>query len=189
MYMLENEHSVIDLISNDVSMMSILRIVKSLNLPDWCVCAGFVRSKVWDYLHGFHTPTPLPDIDVVYFDPENVNEVIEKDYEEALKQLDGLLPWSVKNQARMHQKNGNAAYLSMADGLAHFPEVCTAIGVYLDASDAVRLVAPYGIDDLLHLVVHPTPFYATEDKKALYEHRVQAKNWFARWPRLTIHHP
>ena len=132
-------------------------------------------------LHGLY--------EACVFGPDSVDELVEKDHEKALKQVDSSLPWSVKNQARMHKKSGNAPYLSTGDGLAHFPEVCTAIGAYLDTSDAVRLVAPYGIDDLIHLIVRPTPFYTTEDKKTLYENRIQTKNWTARWPRLTIYHP
>ncbi len=30
--------------------MEILETANSLNLPDWWICAGFVRSKIWDTL-------------------------------------------------------------------------------------------------------------------------------------------
>jgi hypothetical protein len=32
---------------------------KIINLPDWWVCAGFVRSKIWDTLQGFKERTPI----------------------------------------------------------------------------------------------------------------------------------
>jgi uncharacterized protein len=40
------EQDVINLISSDAWMMQVLKGVKSLGLTDWCICAGFVRSKV-----------------------------------------------------------------------------------------------------------------------------------------------
>lgn len=77
-------------------MMEILRITKSLNLPDWWVCAGFVRSKIWDVLHDFSERTPLPDVDVVFYDPTNLNETYEKELEKKLKYRRLDIPWSVK---------------------------------------------------------------------------------------------
>lgn len=180
------ERDIVALISNDAWMMHVLRLARSLELPDWCVCAGFVRTKVWDYLHGFDSPTPLSDVDVVYFDPRQTSETIEKEYEQILAERDPDIPWSVKNQARMHTKNGHAPYVSTSDALAKFPEVCTAIGVYLDADDQVKLVAPYGISDLVNLIVRPTPFFASADKRKVYEQRMDSKKWQKTWHRLTI---
>lgn len=181
------EQDVIELIRNDTRMMQILRIVESFGLPDWCVCAGFVRSKVWDYLHGF-TETRLPDVDVVYFDPDYTDESIEKQYERSLRQLDSSVPWSVKNQARMHTKNGHSPYTSTADGLANFPEVCTAIGIHLNSNGKLALVAPYGVDDLVNLIVRPTPFFKSEERRAIYEERISAKKWETTWHDLRIIH-
>jgi uncharacterized protein len=182
------EQDIVGLISDDAWMMNVLRLVHSLGLPDWCVCAGFVRTRVWDYLHDFNSPTPLSDVDVVYFDRNDTNESTEKEYEKVLRELDSSIPWSVKNQARMHTKNGHVPYVSTADGLANFPEVCTAIGAYLDSNEQIHLVAPYGIDDLVNLVVSPTPFYTSTDKKDVYEKRIGSKRWQATWNRLRIIH-
>ncbi len=63
-----NEEDVIFLIEKDTWMMDVLKYAKSLNLPDWWICAGFVRSKIWDTVHGFKEKTSLPDVDVIYFD-------------------------------------------------------------------------------------------------------------------------
>ena len=32
-------------------MMNVLNEANKLNLPDWVIGAGFLRNKVWDYLH------------------------------------------------------------------------------------------------------------------------------------------
>ncbi len=181
------QQDIVNLIRDDERTMNILRIVKSLGLPDWCVCAGFVRSKVWDYLHGFKE-TRLPDVDVVYFDAESTDESTEKEYERILRELDLSVPWSVKNQARIHIKSGHVPYTSTADGLAHFPEVCTAIGVYLNSNGEVTLVAPYGVENLIKLIVRPTPFFTSGDKLTIYEQRITSKKWEATWHRLHVIH-
>ncbi|AND41468.1 nucleotidyltransferase family protein [Cytobacillus oceanisediminis] len=50
--MLKNEEDVIKVIQCDEKMMEIIKVASTLNLPDWWICAGFVRSKIWDVLHG-----------------------------------------------------------------------------------------------------------------------------------------
>ena len=130
--------------------MDILRSAQSLNLPDWWVCAGFVRSKIWDVLHEFKERTPLPDIDVIYFDESNTDEEIEKSYESILKQRQPTIPWSVKNQARMHTVNNDFPYSSSTEAIAKFPETATALGVKLDEEGKLVLTAPHGIKDVVN---------------------------------------
>src|SRR5690625_447058 len=102
---LKIEDDIIKLISGDDWMMKILTTAKSLNLPDWWVCAGFVRSKIWDTLHGYSKRTPISDIDVIYFDKRNIDESEEKRLEQKLNAIHPNEPWSVKNEARMHLAN------------------------------------------------------------------------------------
>lgn len=65
---LKTEGDLERLIKADIWMMDILKTVEKLQLPDCWVCAGFVRSKVWDTLHEYSSRTPIADIDVIYFD-------------------------------------------------------------------------------------------------------------------------
>ena len=81
------EREIIDLIQEDKWMMELLKCAQTLNLPDWWICAGFVRSKIWDVLHGFDERTRIPDIDVIYYDRTNIEKSVEKEYEEALERL------------------------------------------------------------------------------------------------------
>ena len=76
--MIRNEGDILQLIRDDKEMMAILKAAKQLHLPDWWICAGFVRSKVWDTLHHFQEKTPLPDVDVIYYDNQQLSEIIEK---------------------------------------------------------------------------------------------------------------
>jgi hypothetical protein len=187
--MLRKEEDVIRIIQEDDRMMEILRAAKSLNLPDWWICAGFVRSKIWDTLHGFSESTKTPDIDVIFFDNENIDESIEKNLEEKLKSLITNIPWSVKNEARMHVVNNIPPYSSSVDAISKFPETATALGVKLDEQESVILTAPCGIDDVINLESKPTPFFTeTKERARIYEDRIIKKNWKSIWHKIKVHH-
>lgn len=77
------------LIERDEWMMDILQIVQQLELQDWWVCAGFVRSKIWDTVHAFTSRTSLADIDVIHFDKheEQIGEQMDRELEDRLRLL------------------------------------------------------------------------------------------------------
>ncbi|OAS15646.1 nucleotidyltransferase family protein [Paenibacillus oryzisoli] len=147
-----------------------------------------VRSKIWDFLHDFKERTPLSDVDVIYFDASNVSEDLEKGLEEQLKQIIPNIPWSVKNQARMHVLNNNPPYSSSTDAMSKFPETATALGLSIDNEDHLRLTAPCGIDDVLHIIIRPTPFF-TENKhlSAIYNRRIEQKKFKEKWHKATVY--
>lgn len=185
--MIRSKEDIIRLISADEWMMDILRAAKSLLLPDWWVCAGFVRSKIWDTLHGFTERTALSDIDLIFFDALNTSEAVEKQYEIQLKQIIPYIPWSVKNQARMHLVNNIPPYMSSVDAISKFPETATALGLKLDDQDNVVLTAPCGIDDVLEMIIKPTPYFSEcKDRAAIYEKRIVQKNFKDKWSMVTI---
>ncbi|WP_240758371.1 nucleotidyltransferase family protein [Lysinibacillus sp. SGAir0095] len=186
---MRNEEKILTIIREDSWMMEILQTVKILDLQDWWICAGFVRSKIWDTIHEFDFRTPIADVDVIYFDPSNVEELEEKQYEEILKSLLPNIPWSVKNEARMHLRNNCPPYKSSIDAISKFPETATALGVKLDSQDHLILTAPCGIQDVVNMVVKPTPYILkNKEKGMIYEERVASKNWQTVWKKLEIHH-
>jgi hypothetical protein len=185
--LIKSEEDIILLIQQDKWMMEILKTTKTLNLPDWWVCAGFVRSKIWDVLHNFSERTALPDIDVVYYDPTNLNEAEEKEWEKKLNRLHPNIPWSVKNQARMHLINRFPPYTSSVEAISKFTETATALGVKLDESDKVILTAPCGIHDVINLEVRPTPYFMeSEERMLIFEERIRKKNWKSIWSKVKI---
>jgi len=182
-----NESEIIDLIQEDKWMMELLKSAQTLKLPDWWICAGFVRSKIWDVQHGFEKRTMIPDIDVIYYDRTNIGKSMEKEHEEALKRLLPTIPWSVKNQARMHSVNNVLPYISSVDAISKFPETATALGVKLGETDNVILTAPYGIEDVVNLRVEPTPYFCENiDRMKIYEERIRKKNWQVVWSKVEI---
>lgn len=186
---LRDEADILKLISEDDWMMNILTTAKSLQLPDWWVCAGFVRSKIWDTLHGFSERTSTPDIDVIYFDDTSIDESEEKRLEQKLLSLHPNEPWSVKNEARMHVANNIPSYSSSFDAISKFPETATALGVKLNGQENLMLAAPYGVDDVLNLEVKPTSFFTrTKERADVYEERIVKKNWTSIWERIKVQH-
>ncbi|MGH0428085.1 nucleotidyltransferase family protein [Bacillus hominis] len=187
---IKTEQGIIQLIQNDPWMMNVLQMAKSLGLPDWWICAGFVRSKIWDTLHNFEVRTTTPDVDVIYFDSFLKDEAYEQSLEKKLTNMDSFIPWSVKNQARMHVVNNMPPYSSSVDAISKFPETATALGVTLDEQNNVILTAPCGIEDLLSLQVKPTShFLETKERIHMYKKRVMKKDWQSKWPNITITYP
>jgi hypothetical protein len=182
-----NDTDILALVAADAWMMAALTAVAGLGLPDCWIGAGFLRGAVWDRLHGYASRTLLDDIDVVYFDPGAPDPATEAALERRLSDLLSGLPWSVKNQARMHLRNGDAPYGSSAEALAHWLETPTAVALRLNEAGALELLAPLGTEDLLGLVVRPNPHARKhEHRLAAYRARLEKKNWPAKWPKLRV---
>ena len=161
-----------------------LEAVAALGLPDGWIGAGFVRAPVWDRLHGYDSATPLDDIDVVTFDPDCLDPGAERAHEARLAELLPGLPWSVRNQARMHLRNGDRPYRSSADALTHWLETPTAVALRLEAGRPA-LLAPLGLADLLGLVIRPTP-HARAHRMAAFRQRIATKGWRKTWPKVRV---
>jgi hypothetical protein len=173
----------IELITNNSEIINDLSIIRELALPDCYVAAGYVRNFIWDSLHGYSKRTPLNDIDVIYYNPNEQDEGKEKEYESILKERTGVSIWSVKNQSRMHTQNRDQPYKSTEDAIRYWPETVTAVGIKLDKSDRIQFICPYGLDDLFELKVRQSPMFKDQ---SYYRDRVNKKNWLEIWPKLEI---
>ncbi len=180
------EKEILELVKQDAWMIRILELTRDLNLPDGWIGAGFIRNKVWDHLHGYTERTPLADVDIIYFDPENLEESFEDKLQATLKAIDPTVEWSVTNQARMHIESNEPPYTSSEHALSLWPETPTSVAVRLNENDELELIAPHGIDDLVNLSVNPTPHWCK--KPEAYEARLKKKKWEEKWPKLKINH-
>ena len=159
-----------------------LEVAARLELEDWCIAAGFVRNLVWDRVHDKVRPTPLNDIDLIYFDRTTDGAAADVALEAGLKSaLD--LPWSVKNQARMHLRNGHRPYSSTVDAMSHWVEMETAVGVRWSAHDGIRVVAPLGLDRLFASTITLNP---GSGDRAAFRDRIRQKRWLELWPALRV---
>ncbi len=179
-------------IAANPALLEPLRAVAALGLPDAWIGAGFLRNSVWDALAGLAPGTnPPADVDVVWFDPARATPAEDAALEARLRAACPAVPWSVRNQARMAARNGDAPYAGTLDAMAHWPDTATAVAARLDpeTGGAVELAAPWGAGDLLAGLVRPTPaFAANPAKREILARRIAAKAWLRRWPWLRVLH-
>ena len=165
-------------------IVDLLRITADIRAAEFWIGAGVLRNAIWDHLHDRSIDVIFDgDVDVVFFDTADIASQCDERLEAHLRSLRPEVPWSVHNQARMHLRNDDAPYRDVQDAIRHWPETATAIAARWSGS-CLEMLAPHGIDDLVQLIVRPTPEFA--HKLPQYRARVAAKAWAARWPRLKI---
>jgi hypothetical protein len=165
-------------------IMSALRPVAALGIEDCWVGAGLIRNAIWDQLHGRVVGTyAQTDVDVVYCDHSDARLERDLAIESHLVDQFPQIPWSVHNQARMHERNGDAPYRNTEEAIRCWPETATAIAARI-LGDKVEVISPHGIDDLVHMVVRPSPAFL--HRLPIYRSRLASKNWAKRWPKLRF---
>ena len=174
---------VIEVLRADPLRWQLLGMVRDLDLPNGWIGAGFVRNAVWDHLHGRAASRPAGDVDVLWYDPYCTDASEDRRLEAALRAVASDMLWSVKNQARMHLRNGDAPYASIADAMRGWPETATAVAVRRVGDTGCDIVAPFGLRDLMQLTLRPTPRF-TGEKRPIYVERIRSKGWRTAWPLL-----
>lgn len=185
----EQQGRLIDIVTRDQRFLGSLRAVRSLGLGDWCIGAGAVRNLVWDALHAKDSPSRLDDVDVAYFDAGDLSPLRDAALQTRLSIIEPTLPWEVTNQASVHLWfEGCFGYpmeplRSLHEAIASWPEFATAVGITLDADDGLRVIAPHGLDDLFAMIVRRNPQRVSIQT---YRHRVAAKRFAERWPKVRV---
>jgi len=180
------QQTLISALLEDERRRQILTRVRDLALPDCWIGAGFIRDTIWALLSGSKkTGETANDVDVIWFDPMRAKAEFDAQIEQRLISVDPTVPWSVKNQARMHTRNGDEPYASCAHALSFWPETATAVAARLTEAGKIETLAPFGLQDLFDGVVRPTPRFR-RDKLDLFEKRWREKKWLERWPFLRV---
>lgn len=168
-------------------MMGVLHAAESLGLPQWIVGAGFIRNFVWDIQHGRTPSHASTDVDVIYFDRAAADPRRDQAFEEKLRAIRPDINWEVTNQAHVHTYNDpdTPPYASAADGLAHWTETATCTGLTME-NRHLKLIAPWGVDDLLALKLRLPPVHAGKPLyRKIFEQRIAEKRWLETWPLLA----
>ncbi len=169
--------------------MAALRAGRELGLDSWCIGAGALRNLVWDALHGHVRPSALADVDFAYFCAADLDRARDAALQQRLQRQGLDLPWEVTNQAGVHlwfeQHFGHAVppLRSLDEAIASWPEPATAVGVWLDARDALHVIAPLGLADLLGMRVRRNPARVSVQT---YRQRCASKRYAERWPRVVV---
>lgn len=173
---------IIDLIKQDEQRLAALACVQQLHLPQCYIAAGFVRNLVWDHLHQKQKPTPLNDVDVIYFDNTQIDPTEQYVLEERLNILMPNLTWQVRNQAFMHVRNGDQPYLSTIDAMNYWVEKETAVAIRQIGLQQFECIAAFGVESLFQNKITHNP---KREIKTFHD-RVQAKGWLQHWSNLYI---
>jgi hypothetical protein len=106
-------------------------------LPDAWLVAGCIAQTIWNLACGQPAELGIKDIDLIYFDEQDLSLGAEASHQRRFRNLFGQLPikLDVKNEARAHlwypERFGYAIapYRSNTDAIATFPTTATAVGV------------------------------------------------------------
>lgn len=169
--------------------MRALRAARALGLSSWCIGAGAVRTLVWDRLHGYPSPSQLTDIDVVYFDAAVLAAERDAELQAYLAAALPAYSWEITNQAAVHQwfegyfGHSVPPLASLDEAVASWPEYATAVGLVLQADDSLRIIAPYGLEDLFAMRIRRNPLRVSVET---YRQRVAQKRYTEHWPGVTV---
>jgi len=177
-----HSHLLTQLVKQDTLRQQALSCLQSLNLPDGYIAAGFVRNLVWDHLHKKPTPTPLNDIDVIYFDLDESHPDKFKDYQRCLNDMMPQANWQVRNQALIHSRNGDQPYKSSLDAMSYWPEKETAVAIRQLSTGEFECITAFGFNSLFNLQLTHNP----KRSRMIFEQRIKAKGWLEHWPLLSI---
>lgn len=157
-------------------------------LPNAFLVAGAIAQTVWNHAFGLPAAHGIGDIDIVYFDSDDLSAETEAGHATRIRGLFGDLPVAidVKNEARVHlwyeEKFGAPLepYGSSEEAIATFPTTATAVGIR-PSSKGLDVYAPFGLDDLLAAIVRANKKQITRE---IYERKTD--RWSALWPQLQI---
>ncbi len=141
-------------------------------LPNWYLGAGGIAQTVWNLQHGVEPAVGIKDYDLVHFDPADLSVEADRQVdEEVAGRLSGRgAVVDVKNQARVHlwyeQRFGPhiEPFTSTEEAIATWPTTASSVGVRRDSGGFVAW-APFGLTDLLGMVVRPNKAMVTRELK------------------------
>ena len=168
----------------------ILRRMPSLGIGDCWLVGGCLFQAVWNATSGQPAAMHVKDYDLFYFDGHDLSWEAE-DHAIARTRAtlaDLEIEFDLKNQARVHlwyHDRFGAAYPRLTcaqDGIDRFLVAGTCVGLGTDNDGALRLYAPFGLDDIFEGRLVPNPLSACEPAAIL----AKSESYRARWPHLTI---
>ncbi|KGE18957.1 hypothetical protein PWYN_06040 [Paenibacillus wynnii] len=176
-------------LSQSPILNALFTAAQSLEPLPYYIGAGCLVQTVWNELTGRPLNYGISDIDIIYFNDNDLSYAAENKVVERAKTLFSHLPFPVdiKNQARVHlwyqDKFGIELrpYSSLEDAINSWPTTATCLGARLNSDHRWQIYAPYGLEDLFGLIVRPNK--ALIDEGIYYS---KTHKWSRKWPELHI---
>lgn len=185
----EQNEEFISIIKQNKDLMLILDYIESLNLPNFYIAAGSVFQTIWNYYDNKPLNYNIKDIDIIYYDSNNLSKEDEKKLECNISQYfkDMNYEFDVHNEARMHlwkKENENRnidQYKNSEDAIDQWIATVHAIGI-TKKNNKIEVYAPYGLSDIFSKTIRPIKHKA--NSKELYNKKATA--WKNRFENLNI---
>ncbi len=181
----------ISILSKNDDLMCILDYISDLGLPNFYVAAGSVFQTIWNYYDGVSLNNGIKDIDIIYYDSNNLSKSDEQFLEDKIVSHFNCLGLSyefdVHNEARMHlwkKENENKnidQYLNSEDAIDKWIATVHAVGI-TKINGIIKVYAPYGLSDIFSRTIRPIKH--KYNSKELYNKKV--KSWSSRFDNLNI---
>ena len=178
-----------EIIRSCPELMDVFQRARDLKLPDHWIVSGAIYNNIWNYLTERPFMTGVKDIDLFYFDQNDLSyEAEDKIIKQADKVFAGLNPpIEVRNQARVHLwykdhfGEDYAPLMSAEEGIDRFASITHAVGMRLDDRDEFEVYAPYGLDEIFSFRL--TPNYVLNNETT---HIAKGERQLKIWPELTL---
>lgn len=185
----EQNEEFISIIKQNKELMLILDYIDFLNLPNSYIAAGSVFQTIWNYYDNKPLNYNIKDIDIIYYDSNNLSKEDEKKLESNISQYfkDMNYEFDVHNEARMHlwkKENENRnidQYKNSEDAIDQWIATVHAIGI-TKKNNKIEVYAPYGLSDIFSKTIRPIKHKA--NSKELYNKKATA--WKNRFDNLNI---
>lgn len=185
----EQNEKFISIIKQNKDLMLILDYIESLNLPNFYIAVGAVFQTIWNYYDNKPLNYNIKDIDIIYYDSNNLSKEDEKKLEYNISQYfkDMNYEFDVHNEARMHlwkKENENKnidQYKNSEDAIDQWIATVHAIGI-TKKDNNIEVYAPYGLSYIFSRTIRPIKHKA--NSKELYNKKATA--WKNRFDNLNI---
>ena len=181
----------IKILKYNKDLMTILDYIEKLKLPNFYIASGAVFQTIWNYLDNRPINYGIRDIDIIYYDSNNLSkeyeEKLESKIEKYFKDNNINYKFDIHNEARMHlwkKENENKdvdQYKNSEDAIIQWIATVQAIGITKNNNE-IKVYAPFGLSDIYGKAIRPIKHKA--NSKELYEKKIDS--WSKRFDNLTI---
>lgn len=170
-------------------VMTILKTIQALELPDAWLVSGGLYQTAWNVLTGRPLMHGIKDFDIVYFDGADLSyegeDKVIKTVNASLPDLADLI--EVRNQARVHlwyEKRFGRPYRPLdctMDSLTTYAARTHAVAARVTSTGNLVLHAPFGLANLFAMRLVPN--YVQPNERTYVE---KAERMKALWPELDV---
>lgn len=185
----EYQEKLIKTINKSDMLMQVFNKVQKMKFDSYYIGAGCITQTVWNDLTNRPLNYGITDIDIIYFDNQDLSFEAEDRIIKFGNELFSEIPIKIdlKNQARVHlwykDKFGIELqpFERIEQAIDTWPTTATAFGVSVDEKNNWKVYAPYGLCDLFSLIIKANKKLINEE---IYMNK--ATKWKSKWPELKV---